>query len=202
MMQGLRPPSVMALCAGMALQACASVPQPAVPAAFFVAPSQGSAAVQALIREQERQVQTCAAARSCPRAHYLRGLAALYDDRTVATKHFQAALAAAPDGPYAASSRYWLELLRDGGNESPRDTTLARATERLVREVLEDEAAIRQTAARLPESRPADAQAIQSLKRQLKERESKIDELTHQIDALKRVDQEVKDRVKPSRPAN
>jgi hypothetical protein len=41
----------------------------------------------------------------------------------------------------------------------------------------------------------------EATRRQLKEREEQIDVLTRQIDALKRVDQEVKDRVKPSRPA-
>ncbi|MGH8629330.1 MAG: hypothetical protein ACREU7_01010, partial [Burkholderiales bacterium] len=50
---------------------------------------------------------------------------------------------------------------------------------------------------RQPEPKAAD---IQSLKQQLKAREQRIEELTEQIDALKRVDQEVKEQVKPSRP--
>jgi phage shock protein A len=153
------------------------------------------AAVQALIREQERQVQACAAARACPRAHYFRGLAALYEDRAVAATHFQAVLAGEPDGPYGSSSRDWMQLLSDGRNGSDRATDLMHAMERLVREVLEEEAAIRQAADK-------ETQTVQSLRRQLKERENKIDELTRQIDALKRVDQEIKDRIKPSRPVN
>jgi hypothetical protein len=201
----MRLPTGVALCVGLALPACLSSPLAAP--WFFVAPPQNVAAVQAVIREQERQVQACAAARSCHRAHYMRGLAALYEDRAVAAEHFQAALAGAPDGPYAASSRSWLQVLDHGRREPGREGDLVSATERLVREVLEGEAAIRQASMRMPTARSSDAalrdaQAVQSLKRQLREREKHIDELTQQIDALKRVDQEVTDRVKPHRPAN
>jgi hypothetical protein len=197
-----RPLSGLVLCVQLALQACASAPQLAP--GFFAVPPQEKAAVQALIREQERQVQTCAAARSCPRAHYLRGLAALYEDRAVAMKHFQAVLAAAPEGPHAASSRLWVQLLNDARSGSGGGGDLVHATERLVREVLEDEAALRQASMRVKSADAAlnDAQTAHELKRQLHEREKKIDELTQQIDALKRVDQEVKERVKPRRPAN
>ncbi len=204
MRQRVRLLPAFALCVGMALPACTSMARQTSPE-FFTVRHEDSAAVQALIREQERQVQACAAARACPRAHYFRGLAALYEDRAVAAVHFQAALAGEPDGPYGPSSRYWVQLLSDGQNESVRETVLGRAVERLVREVMEEEAAVRRAALRAVEPGSAaakEAQAVQSLRRQLKEREKKIDELTRQIDALKRVDQEVKDQVKPSRPVN
>ena len=178
MIKGMRLLPAVALCAGLTLPACMSAFRPAPPA-FFASLPQDAVAVQALIREQERYVQTCTAERTCPRARYLRGLAALYEGRAVARKHFQAVLAAEPDGPYAVSSRNWLLLLDDGRSESARETRLVHAMERVVRQVLENEAT----------------------RRQLKEREEQIDVLTRQIDALKRVDQEVKDRVKPSRPA-
>ena len=175
-----------ALCAGLMLQACMWVPQQAASRAFFVPPSQDAETVRAFAREQERQVQGCAAAQACDRAHYLLALAALYEDRNVAVKHFQAA-ADAPNGRYAAPSLQWVRLLEDGRDGSQYQTALTRAAERLVWDLLEREA--------------KDAQSVQSLKRQIKEHEKRIDELTQQIDALKRVDQEVKDKVKPSRPA-
>jgi lipopolysaccharide biosynthesis protein len=159
-----------------------SAPQPAASRAFFMATPQDAEAVHAFAREQERQVQMCAATQACDRAHYIRGLAALYEDRNVAVKHFQAATSAAPAGPYATSSRHWIRLLEESRSASNQDPDLMHAVERVVREVLE--------------SKPGEAL---SLKRQLNEREKKIDELTQQIDALKRVDQEVKDRIKPSR---
>lgn len=195
---GIRLLLGMALCAGLMLPACMLVPQPAVSPAFFMAAPQDSDVVQAFAREQERQVQICAAAHACDRAHYLRALAALYKDRRIAAKHFQAA-AEVPNGRYATPSLQWIRLLQDGGDGSQYPAAFRQAAERLVRDVLEREA---EGASQVVEAKQKDAQAVQLLKRQLKEREKKIDELTQQIDALKRVDQEVKDRVKPSRPAN
>jgi len=187
-----------ALYAGLMLQACMSAPQPAASRAFFIATPQDAEAVHAFAREQERQVQICAATHACDRAHYLRALAALYEDRNVAAKHFQAA-AKASNGRYAAPSLQWIRLLENGRDVAQYQAALSKAAERLVRDVLERETAgVSQSA----EARQRDAQSIHSLKQQLKEREKKIDELTQQIDALKRVDQEVKDQIKSGRPAN
>lgn len=198
MSQGLRLLPAAAFCAGVILPACTSTPPP-VPPAFFASIPQDAVVMQRLIREQEHRVQTCAAERACPRAHYLRGLAALYEDRAVARAHFQAVLTAEPNGPYAVSSRNWVLLLDEGRFESPREARLMRAMERVVRQVLDDEAAIRE--AKSAAAPVKETQAVQSLKRQLKKREEEIDVLTKQIDALKRVDQEVRDQVKPSRPS-
>lgn len=182
----LRPGA--ALCVGLMLQACMWVPQPSASRAFFVSPPQDAEAVRAFAREQERQVQGCAAMQVCDRTHYLLALAALYVDRDAAVKHFQAAVADAPNGRYAAPSLQWIRLLEDGRDGSRHQAALSQAAELLVRDLLEREG--------------KDAQSVQSLKRQIKEHEKRIDELTQQIDALKRVDREVKDKVKPNRPAN
>lgn len=177
-----------ALCVGCLLYACVSAPPPAVSPAFLVAAPQDLSALQALAREQRRQAQTCNAARSCDRVHYLQALVALYKDRADAEKHFQAVVADSPNGRYAASSLHWLRLLKEGPGKPDHEPKLIRTVERMVREVLECET--------------EDTQAVQSLKQQLKAQEKKIEELTEQIDALKRVDQEVKEQVKPSRPAH
>jgi uncharacterized coiled-coil protein SlyX len=47
---------------------------------------------------------------------------------------------------------------------------------------------------------PADAGTIQSLQRQLAERDKKIDELSSQLEALKRIDQETREKIRPIRP--
>ncbi len=206
MSRGLRLLPAAAFCATAILPACTAAPPP-VPPAFFAAMPHDAAATQKLIREQEHRVQTCAAERACPRAHYLRGLAALYEDRAVARAHFQAVLTAEPNGPYAVASRDWLQLLDEGRLESAREARLVQAMEQVVRQVLDGEAALRKAALALREAKPAaapvkESQAMRALKLQLKEREEEIDVLTKQIDALKRVDQEVRDQVKPSRPAN
>lgn len=196
-MSGMRLRGRAALCAGCLLQACTSAPQPAVSPAFLAAAPQDLSAVQAVAREQQRQAQTCGATRSCDRVHYVLALAALYEDRAEATKHFRAVVADSPNGRYAAASIHWLWLLEQDPGASRREPRLMQAVEQLVREVLEYETIAQRAAGRTQEPKPAD---VQSLKQQLKEREKKIEELTEQIDALKRVDQEVKEQVKPSRP--
>jgi predicted RNase H-like nuclease (RuvC/YqgF family) len=41
---------------------------------------------------------------------------------------------------------------------------------------------------------------IQALQKQLTERDKKIEELTSQLEALKRIDQEMRDKIRPIRP--
>lgn len=190
-----------ALCAGCLLHACMAAP-PAVPPPFFVSAPQDLNAVQAMAREQQRHTQTCSTTRSCDRVHYVQALVALYEDRAEAEKHFRAVVAGAPNGRYAAASLHWLRLLEQGPGESGRDPRLMQTVDRLVREVLEYETMAQRAAMRPPELTAAETQAVQSLKQKLKAREKRIEELTEQIDALKRVDQEVKEQVKPSRPVH
>jgi bacterioferritin (cytochrome b1) len=46
----------------------------------------------------------------------------------------------------------------------------------------------------------ADPASVQSLQKQLAERDRKIEELSMQLDALKRIDQEMREKVRPIRP--
>lgn len=48
--------------------------------------------------------------------------------------------------------------------------------------------------------KPAEGTSIQALQKQLSERDKKIDELSSQLEALKRIDQEMRDKVRPIRP--
>jgi prefoldin subunit 5 len=41
---------------------------------------------------------------------------------------------------------------------------------------------------------------LQSLQRQLHDRDRKIEELTSQLEALKRIDQEMREKIRPIRP--
>ena len=47
---------------------------------------------------------------------------------------------------------------------------------------------------------PADGVSVQALQRQLSDRDKKIDELSSQLEALKRIDQEMREKVRPIRP--
>lgn len=51
-----------------------------------------------------------------------------------------------------------------------------------------------------PPKPPTESGTIQSLQRQLAEREKKIDELYSQLEALKRIDQETREKIRPIRP--
>ena len=47
---------------------------------------------------------------------------------------------------------------------------------------------------------PVEGTNVQALQKQLSERDKKIDELSSQLEALKRIDQEMRDKVRPIRP--
>ncbi|MDH4237423.1 MAG: hypothetical protein OEV17_09285, partial [Nitrospira sp.] len=46
----------------------------------------------------------------------------------------------------------------------------------------------------------SDPASVQSLQRQLHDRDKKIEELSTQLEALKRIDQEMREKVRPIRP--
>lgn len=47
----------------------------------------------------------------------------------------------------------------------------------------------------------AEGSVVQSLQRQVNERDKKIEELTNQLEALKRIDQEMREKTRPMRPS-
>jgi predicted RNase H-like nuclease (RuvC/YqgF family) len=150
----------------------------------------------------------------------------------------------APKSRLASSSKLWLQLLQNYAAPveqswfqsvitapaiSESQAVLAQASDRLVRDLLNRELIIQQLRA----MQDADAQSLESLQRDLAERErkmealtgkkdtvkgstdtgivlslqkqltdrdKKIEELTSQLEALKRIDQEMRDKVRPIRP--
>ncbi len=60
-----------------------------------------------------------------------------------------------------------------------------------------DELAIRREA---PKGE-TDGSIVQTLQRQVSERDKKIEELTNQLEALKRIDQEMREKTRPMRPS-
>ncbi len=170
------------------LQACTSPGSRTTP--LFVPDQTDAQRFQALARAQEAQLSTCAERRACDRAHFIRALAALYENRAVAAQHFRDVVAAAPDGPLASSSLLWLSVLKDASSNAGRTDPLARATEQLVRDLLDRELTIQQL------TKEVDGAAIQALQRGLKTRDKQVEELTKQLEALKRIDQEMKEKEK------
>ena len=198
---------------------------------------------QSFARRQESVALKCGESNSCDHVYFTRGLLGLYESREIAEKYFGKVVALAPKSQLAASSKAWLALLQQPtpGNRSwPEavfrapvlaevNTSLAVTTDRLVRDLLDQEILIQQLrASKEGESETiealqreltdrdhkieallskkdsaktsADPASIQTLQKQLTERDRKIEELSAQLEALKRIDQEMRDKVRPIRP--
>lgn len=119
----------------------------------------------------------------------------------------------------------WLQTVLSAPAISESQAVLALVSDRLVRDLLDRELTLQQFRA----MKEADSQALEVLQRELAERERKVDssggkkgstdpstvlflqkqltdrerkieELTSQLEALKRIDQEMRDKVRPIRP--
>lgn len=127
------------------------------------------------------------------------------------------------------SERSWLQAVADGPAISRSNIVLNQAAERVVRDLLDRELTIQQLRSiqeaesqsveslhrelqeqekkveALSSKRDASKAAVetgtlQSLQRQLHDRDRKIEELTSQLEALKRIDQEMREKIRPIRP--
>lgn len=131
--------------------------------------------------------------------------------------------------PTVPGQRSWLEAVFRAPLLAEANTSLAAVADRLVRNLLDHEVLIQQLrASKGDESETVgtlqreladrehkiesllskkdsakatpDPASIQNLQKQLAERDRKIEELSTQLDALKRIDQEMREKVRPIRP--
>jgi hypothetical protein len=200
--------------------------------------------LHALAKKEEALAPKCAEHNSCDHVYFTRALLGLYESRDSASKYFEKVIAVAPKSQLASSSKLWLQLLEYHAAPveqswfqsvmaapaiSESQAILARASDRLVRDLLDRELIIQQLRA----MKDADAQSLESLQqdlaerdrkmdagsgkkdiprgstdtgivlslqKQLTDRDKKIEELTSQLEALKRIDQEMREKVRPIRP--
>jgi len=145
-------------------------PPPSEP--FFIADPADLKTLQTLGRKLDALAPKCGEQSSCDQVHFTRALVALYESREAAVKSFQRVIAATPSSRLAASSALWIQLLRGGAAGFNSSD--------------EQNATLTQVAERLVW--------------QLLDRERKIEELTNQLEALKRIEQEVQEKTKPIRP--
>jgi DNA polymerase III delta prime subunit len=187
---------------------------------FTVDDPQETERIQTLRHVADQLLVTCSAGGSCDRAHYLRGLTALYEDRASAADEFQAAVAAAPTHERAESSRFWLDLLSETANDSGADGIFSHATAQLVEDLLARELASQQLTKQSQQTekeaqqlqkelqslqketqqlrKERDASPVQSLQRELKARDKKIEDLTAQLAALKEIEREMRRKSAPA----
>ena len=155
------------------LEACSPLRSHPIPSSPLFAPDPREAQrYQTLAREQDALLATCAESHTCDRAHYTRALTALYEDQTVAAKHFQEVIDVAPKSRLASSSQFWLQFLQNPPIFLERHSSFAETTDHLVRDLLELESS-----------------SALVLQREVKARDKKVEELTQQLEALKRIDQ-------------
>lgn len=131
--------------------------------------------------------------------------------------------------PTVPGHKSWLEAVFRAPLLAEANTSLAVITDRLVRNLLDHEVLIQQLRASRGNDSEAvgtlqreladrehkiesllskkdsakvtpDPASIQNLQKQLAERDRKIEELSTQLDALKRIDQEMREKVRPIRP--
>jgi len=229
----------------LTLEGCASwssLPPNSQP--YFVVPPGDTKNFLSLAKKQDGLIARCAEQNSCDHAYFTRALIGLYESRETASKYFQKVIAVAPKGQLAVTSKLWLQLLQQSPFVSERtwfdsvmaapaisdsQITLGKTSDRLVRDLLGREVIIQQLRAvqdvdaqaleslrrELAERErkmdalsdkkdsskvQADPTTVQSLQKQLSERDKKIDELSSQLEALKRIDQEMREKVRPIRP--
>ena len=233
----------------MALTGCAAwtTPAPRANPYFFVESAEAKAFQSFAARQEGMAVSMkCGDSSACDHVYFTRALLGLYESREVAEKYFNRVIAVAPQGQFAASSKSWLDLLREPAVPGPKswpeevftapalanaNSALAQVADRLVRDLLDREVIIQQ----IRSSKDGDAQTlealqreladrdhkievllskkekevvksaadpavIQTLQKQLAERDKKVEELSTQLEALKRIDQEMREKVRPIRP--
>ena len=188
---------------------------------------------KAIAEDQEKRLSLCKNDDECRSAHFLRGLAAIYENRELAALHFRKVVVSRPNSALARESRFWLWLLDvlnapGGGGLSSQELV-----KRLMREIVEKELSIHELSTKL-ENSSVDAlgkeleireKAIeglnvtianltkqvdqlkkeqtqrQDLQQELKTSEKKVQELTNQLEALRRIDQEIREKAPPTRPS-
>lgn len=131
--------------------------------------------------------------------------------------------------PLSQNEPSWIQAVLTAPAISENNAALTQATERLVRDLLNREVVIQQLRA-MKESETQtvealqrelldrdkkldalinkreiprtgiDTPALQTLQKQLNDRDNRIEELTSQLEALKRIDQEMREKVRPIKP--
>ena len=179
--------------------------------------------IVALTQEQDTRVENCQTRRSCPQDHYLQGLLALFRSRERALEAFQQVTSEAPHSRVAVWSNSWMDMLQTRAEASK--VTEDFVWEVLARELNEADEMVRrlfterdQRVGGLTDRRPAinpdqasilkDNATTHALHRRLHEREQIIAErnqqiaiLSSQLDALKRIDQDIRDGRRSMRPS-
>jgi hypothetical protein len=178
------------------LWGCATVNSTSSPgsAPLFQADATDTAILQAVQREQDTLLNTCAQQQSCDQVHFTRAMIALFKNGETAATSFQESMTVAPKGPFADSSARWIQFLanRTAHSASADESNGAVAVMKgLVRTWLEQQrAAGAPIPLRAVEAAKNQDRAVPTLRREIRTRDKRIAELTEQLSTLKQIDLE------------
>jgi hypothetical protein len=183
------------------LWGCATVNSPPPPrsAPLFQADASDTVILQAVQREQDALLSTCAQQQSCDQVHFTRAMIALFENGEAAAISFQGAIAVAPKGPLADSSAHWIRFLanrtaRSVSTDEPNGglNGAVAVMKGLVRTWLEQQREQRAASTSAPmravESAKSQDRAVPTLRREIRTRDKRIAELTEQLSTLKQID--------------
>ena len=178
------------------LWGCATVNSTSSPgsAPLFQADATDTAILQAVQREQDTLLNTCAQQQTCDQVHFTRAMIALFQNGETAATSFQESMTVAPKGPFADSSASWIQFLanRTAHSASADESNGAVAVMKgLVRTWLEQQRAASTSAPmRAVEAAKNQDRAVPTLRREIRTRDKRIAELTEQLSTLKQIDLE------------
>lgn len=177
-----------------------STSSPAPATALFVPTPDDTARLEKLVPDLEQRALHCTGPSVCARVHFERGMTSLFENRGAATASFRRVLAEDPSSPWAASSKLWLQWLSDEQLQATANAELRGSWRdvalRLVRDWMEVQLAERTNRERsrsrtmTSDMVAGQPDSVQALRKQVRERDRRIDELRSQLDALKAIDRD------------
>lgn len=139
-----------------------------------------------IAEDQEKKLNVCKTEEDCRSAHFLRGLAALYENRELAAHHFRKVVVSRPNSTLAGESRFWLWLLDVMNAPGGGGLTTHDVINRLVREVVEKELLVHELSGKLENA------SVEALQQELANREKAVEELNQVVADLSKQSEQLK----------
>jgi len=141
---------------------------------------------RAIAEDQEKKLGTCKDDDECRAVHFLRGVAALYENRELAALHFRKVVASNPNSALAGESRFWLWLLNVLNAPGGTGMTSDALTKRLVREIVNKELLVHEL------SRQLETDSVDALQQELGIREKAVEDLNQTVSTLSKQTEQLK----------
>jgi hypothetical protein len=182
-----------------------STPPPPTPAPLFQPDATDRAILQAVHREQEILLSTCAQHQSCDQVYFTRAMVSLFQNREEAATSFQQAIAVAPNGPFADPSALWIRFLANrsiypASTDEPTGALLEVMKGTVLAWLGRQHAAVENAKSAATETVKSLDPSVHNLQLQIRTRDKRIAELTDQLAALKQIDLDSRGASKLTRP--